>query len=55
MLFRSKEGDGTRLTIRTGFESSALRNAFTRIGMTEGWSQSLDKLAEQVVKSGTGA
>lgn len=46
-----KEGGGTRLTIRTGFASSALRNSFTRIGMTEGWSQSLDKLAEQVVKS----
>jgi uncharacterized protein YndB with AHSA1/START domain len=48
-------GTRTRVTIRSTFESSALRNAFTRIGMTKGWSQSLDKLAEQLAKGGTGA
>jgi uncharacterized protein YndB with AHSA1/START domain len=46
------EQDGkTRVTIRATFESTDLRNAFTRMGMTTGWSQSLDKLAEQVEKA----
>jgi uncharacterized protein YndB with AHSA1/START domain len=35
----------TRLTIRTRFNSVAMREAMLRIGITEGWSQSLDRLA----------
>jgi uncharacterized protein YndB with AHSA1/START domain len=45
-----KEGAKTRMTIRCTFASTELRNAFTRMGMTGGWSQSLDKLAERVEK-----
>ncbi len=51
----AKEGTKTRLTIRCSFASTELRNAFTRMGMTGGWSQSLDKLAEQVANGGAGA
>jgi uncharacterized protein YndB with AHSA1/START domain len=40
--------DKTRLTIRTRFESAAIRDAMVKNGMTEGWSQSLDRLAESV-------
>lgn len=39
-----EEGGQTRLTVRTRFESAAVRDAFVRIGMTQGWGQSLDKL-----------
>ena len=35
----------TKLTIRSRFESIAIRDALLRIGMNEGWSQSLEKLA----------
>ncbi len=41
-----KVGDKTRLTIRTRFESAAIRDAMLKMGMTEGWSLSLDRLAE---------
>jgi len=40
----------TKLTIRTTFESAAIRDAFLKIGMTEGWSQSLERLAACVAK-----
>lgn len=43
-------GKQTRLTIRTRFGSTADRDAFVRMGMREGWSQSLDKL-EGLVQS----
>jgi uncharacterized protein YndB with AHSA1/START domain len=36
----------TRLTVRTRFESAAIRDAMVKMGMNEGWSQSLDRLAE---------
>ncbi len=42
----------TTLTIRTQFESAAIRDAFLRIGMNEGWSQSLERLAT-VLKTAT--
>jgi uncharacterized protein YndB with AHSA1/START domain len=35
----------TRLAILMRFESVAVRNAMIKIGMHEGWSQSLDRLA----------
>ncbi len=39
-------GEKTRLTIRMRFESAAIRDAMVKIGMNEGWSQSLGRLAE---------
>ena len=40
------ELDGrTKLTVRTRFESAAVRELFARIGMAQGWSESLDKLS----------
>jgi uncharacterized protein YndB with AHSA1/START domain len=42
-----EEHDGqTRLTLSTVFESAALRDAFLKIGIDEGWSQSLERLTE---------
>lgn len=38
-------GEKTRLTLRTRFNSAEIRNAMVKMGMTEGWSQSLDRLA----------
>ena len=41
-----EELDGkTRLTVRTRFESASVRELFVRIGMKQGWSESLDKLS----------
>jgi uncharacterized protein YndB with AHSA1/START domain len=45
-----KIGDKTRLTIRVRFDSAELRNALLKCGMTEGWSQTLEKLAACVSK-----
>lgn len=36
----------TRLTIRTRFKSREIQQAMLKMGMTEGWSSSLDRLAE---------
>ena len=41
--FEERDGQ-TTLTIRTQFESPDLRDAFLKIGMAEGWSQSLQRL-----------
>jgi uncharacterized protein YndB with AHSA1/START domain len=38
----------TKLTVRVCFESAAIRDALLRIGMEEGWSQSMDRLARSV-------
>ncbi len=44
-----EEIDGkTKLTVRTRFNSAAIRDAMLKMGMTEGWSQSLDRLAEEL-------
>jgi uncharacterized protein YndB with AHSA1/START domain len=40
-----KFGDQTRLTVRTRFESAAIRDAMLKMGMNDGWSQSLESLA----------
>ncbi|HET6251173.1 MAG TPA: SRPBCC domain-containing protein [Tepidisphaeraceae bacterium] len=40
------EGGKTRLTVRTHFASDAIGAAMKKMGMREGWSQSLDRLAE---------
>lgn len=41
-------GGQTRLTIRTRFESTAIRDAMVKMGMNEGWSQSLERLAGEL-------
>jgi len=41
----------TKLTIRTRFESAAIRDAMLKMGMTEGWSQSLDRLQAHVANT----
>jgi uncharacterized protein YndB with AHSA1/START domain len=38
----------TTLTVRMRFESAAIRDAVVKTGMNEGWSQSLDRLAESL-------
>ena len=46
-----EELDGkTKLTIRTRFESVAIRDAMLKIGMAEGWAQSLERLESQLAK-----
>ena len=48
-------GGKTKLTIRSRFESGAIRAAMLKMGMTAGWSQSLDRLAELLAaRSGGG-
>jgi uncharacterized protein YndB with AHSA1/START domain len=48
-----EELDGkTKLTIRIRLASAAIRDAMVKMGMKEGWSQSLDRLAELLVKAG---
>lgn len=42
-------GEATQLSIRTRFESSAIRDALLKMGMLEGWSQSLERLDTLVV------
>jgi uncharacterized protein YndB with AHSA1/START domain len=41
-------GGTTRLTVRVRFELPAIRDAFLKLGMSEGWSQSLEKLGSLV-------
>jgi len=45
-----KIGARTKLTVRTRFASTAIRDAMLKVGMNEGWSQSLDRLGESLVK-----
>ncbi len=44
-------GGRTKLTIRTRFESVAIRNAMLKLGMNEGWSESLDCLGALLAKT----
>ena len=44
VIFEELDGK-TKLTIRTRFDSVAIRDAAVKIGMNEGWSQSLESLA----------
>jgi uncharacterized protein YndB with AHSA1/START domain len=44
------QGGKTKLTIRTRFESAAIRDSLLRIGMNEGWSQSLERLADETAR-----
>ena len=39
-------GSQTRVTIRIRFQSAAVRDSMVKMGMNEGWSQSLDRLQQ---------
>lgn len=41
----------TRLTVCTTFASIAIRDAMLKMGMNEGWSESLDRLAELLARA----
>ena len=41
----------TKLTIRTSFDSAAIRDALLSLGMREGWARTLERLAEVLTKS----
>jgi len=43
-------GSKTRLTVRTQFESVSIRDAMLKMGMNDGWSQSLERLNQLVAK-----
>lgn len=45
-----EHGGNTTLTIRTRFESVAIRDAMLKIGMIDGWSQSLQRLQAELAK-----
>jgi uncharacterized protein YndB with AHSA1/START domain len=45
-----KAGDKTKLTIRSRFESATMLGAMVKVGMDEGWSQSLERLAGELAK-----
>jgi uncharacterized protein YndB with AHSA1/START domain len=51
VTFENRDGK-TRLAILTRFESVAIRDAMVRMGMNEGWSQSLERLAATIARSG---
>ena len=44
-------GARTKLTITTRFPTAAIRDAALSVGMTEGWSESLDKLDEELARA----
>jgi uncharacterized protein YndB with AHSA1/START domain/uncharacterized membrane protein YphA (DoxX/SURF4 family) len=44
-------GGKTRLTIRMRFESAAIRDALLKIGMNEGWNESLERLEPILAKA----
>jgi uncharacterized protein YndB with AHSA1/START domain len=39
-----EESGKTKLTVRMCFESAAVRDAFVKLGVSQGWSQSLERL-----------
>ena len=44
-------GGRTKLTVRTHFQSTAIRDAMLKLGMSEGWSQSFDRLADYLART----
>jgi uncharacterized protein YndB with AHSA1/START domain len=44
------QGGKTKLTIRTRFNTVAIRDAMVKMGMTEGWTQSLERLEALLAK-----
>jgi uncharacterized protein YndB with AHSA1/START domain len=45
------QGGKTKLTVRTRFNSTAIRDAMVKMGMSEGWAQSLDRLQTHVANT----
>ena len=50
VIFEDLDGK-TKLTVQTRFGSTTIRDAMLKMGMTEGWSQSLDRLTELLAKN----
>lgn len=50
VTFEAEQGGQTRLAIRIIFSSGAVRDAMLKMGMSEGWSQSLERLSALVAK-----
>lgn len=48
-----EQGGATRLTVQMIFQSAAVRDAMLKMGMSEGWSQSLDRLGSLLAKMDT--
>lgn len=46
-----EHGGGTKLSIRTLFASAVDRDAFMKMGMADGWSQSLERLEAFLAKA----
>lgn len=44
-------GSQTEFTLRTLFDSAAMRDRFVQIGMREGWIESLEKFAEELQRA----
>ena len=44
------ESNKTKLTIRIRFESTEIRDSMLKMGMKDGWSLSLDRLADHLAK-----
>ena len=52
MTVKFEEHDGkTKLTIRTRFDSVAVRDAMLKMQMAEGWAESLEHLEEHLAKA----
>jgi uncharacterized protein YndB with AHSA1/START domain len=52
VTFEERDGKTTQ-TLQLRFESAAVRDTLLKIGMSEGWSQSLERLRAEVAKMGT--
>lgn len=50
VTFEDLGGGRTRLSSRTRFETAALRDRMLAVGMQQGWSSSLDKLAAYLAR-----
>ena len=48
VTFEELGSSKTRVTVRTRFETPEIRNAMLKMGMTDGWAQSLERLAEVI-------
>jgi len=50
-VFFDNAGGKTQLTIRVRMASKAIRDSLLKLGMTEGWSESLQKLEKMLAKN----
>jgi uncharacterized protein YndB with AHSA1/START domain len=41
----------TKVTVQTLFESGSIRDAMEKMGMKDGWMESLDRLADLLARS----